>query len=197
MELQDRRLQRAGAGVDRPAIVMVTGVRRYRGRSKEAFILDRYPVVARHWSPFRTPRWRCPPGYDAVMSNYLADHRYTADNMDVGVRRGPADPFSLEDEVYLRPSTRAGSTPPTTPNTPTGPRSQMAAMAPLASGIQLADENLGARPPSSPPTRTWRNWTGSAPNTTRTAASIPGWDESMTAPTSATGPVTATAVGRW
>ena len=26
------------------------------------------------------------------------------------------------------------------------PRSNMAAMAPLASGIQLADENLGARP---------------------------------------------------
>ena len=114
--------------------------------------------------------------YDAVMSNYLNDHRYAADNMWTsasatellpGVRKiletmpphpshflwlnwGPSPArqdmaYSLEDEVYLAlysgwadaaDDEKYGD----------WARSNMAAMSHLATGIQLADENLGERP---------------------------------------------------
>lgn len=167
-----------GAGIDRPAIVMASPVfADTEAEAREAFgILDRCPVVdkalvAVPYAPVEMPAW-----YDAVMSNYLADHRYTADNMwtsasaeDLlpGIRNilttmpphpahflwlawGPSPQrqdmaYSLEDEVYL--ALYAGwEHAADDAEYADWPRSQMAAMAPLASGIQLADENLGARP---------------------------------------------------
>jgi len=123
------------------------------------------------YMPSDLPTW-----YTAVMSNYLSDYRYTADNMwtsasaqDLlpGVRNiietmpdhpshflwlnwGPSPPrpdmaYSVEDEVYLAlygawkneaDDERYGD----------WARSNMAAMSQLATGIQLADENLGQRP---------------------------------------------------
>jgi FAD/FMN-containing dehydrogenase len=53
--------------------------------------------------------------------------------------------YSLEDEVYLA-LYAAWENAADDAKYADWPRSNMAAMAPLASGIQLADENLGARP---------------------------------------------------
>lgn len=166
------------AGIDRPAIVLASPVfADTEAEAKQAFdILDRCPVVdqalvAMPYVPMALPDW-----YTAVMSNYLEDHRYTADNMwtsasaeDLlpGIRRiietmpphpshflwlnwGPSPQrqdmaYSLEAPIYL--ALYAGW-PDAADDDKYGdwPRSNMAAMAPLASGIQLADENLGARP---------------------------------------------------
>ncbi len=166
------------AGIDQPAIVLASPVfAESEAEAREAFgILDRCPVVDRAlvavpYAPVEMPAW-----YEAVMSNYLADHRYTADNMWTsapaeqllpGIRNilktlpphpahflwlawGPSPKrvdmaYSLEDEVYL--ALYAGwQDPADDARYADWPRSNMAAMASLASGIQLADENLGARP---------------------------------------------------
>ncbi len=166
------------AGIDQPAIVLASPVfADTEKEAREAFgILDRCPVVdkalvAVPYAPVDMPAW-----YEAVMSNYLADHRYTADNMWTsasaaelmpGIRRildtlpphpahflwlmwGPSPQrqdmaYSLEDEVYL--ALYAGwKDSADDAKYSDWPRSNMAAMAPLANGIQLADENLGARP---------------------------------------------------
>jgi FAD/FMN-containing dehydrogenase len=114
--------------------------------------------------------------YAAVHESYPDGHRYAVDNMWThapveellpGLRRiaetlppapshmlwmnwGPSPPrppmaYSLEDETYIalygvwaEPAEDAANV--------AWPRQRMAEMAPLASGIQLADENLGARP---------------------------------------------------
>ena len=71
------------AGIDRPAIVLASPVfAATDAEAREAFgFLDRCPVVDRAlvavpYAPVDMPAW-----YEAVMSNYLSDHRYTADNM--------------------------------------------------------------------------------------------------------------------
>ena len=166
------------AGIDQPAIVLASPVfADTETEARDAFgILDRCPVVdkaliAVPYAPVDMPAW-----YQAVMSNYLADHRYSADNMWTsasadellpGIRNilttmpphpahflwlawGPSPQredmaYSLEDEVYL--ALYAGWSDAADDATYADwPRSNMAAMAPLASGIQLADENLGQRP---------------------------------------------------
>lgn len=114
--------------------------------------------------------------FDAVMTNYPTGHRYTADNMwtsasaaDLlpGVRQiiatlpphpshflwlnwGPSPArqdmaYSLEDDIYLALYT-VWNDPADDEKYSDWARSNMAAMAPLATGIQLADENLGLRP---------------------------------------------------
>lgn len=139
-------------------------------------LLDTCPVreravVAVPYAPADLTTW-----YEAVMSNYPAGYRYATDNMwtsapaeDLlpGVRRiietmpphpshflwlnwgpSPARPdmaYSLEDEIYLALYT-VWQDPADDAAYADWARSNMAAMAPLASGIQLADENLGARP---------------------------------------------------
>ncbi|MBW0011697.1 FAD-binding oxidoreductase [Mycobacterium sp.] len=114
--------------------------------------------------------------YDVVMTHYLSDHRYAADNMWTsasadellpGIRTilhtmpphpshflwlnwGPSPPrqdmaYSIEDEIYLAlygSWKDAGDT----DQYGDWARSNMAAMSHLATGIQLADENLGQRP---------------------------------------------------
>ncbi|MDR3662873.1 MAG: FAD-binding oxidoreductase [Mycobacterium sp.] len=128
-------------------------------------------VIAVPFAPTNLPNW-----YEAVMSNYLSSHRYAADNMwtsasadDLmpGVRRiietmpphpshflwlnwGPSPArqdmaYSLEDEVYLALYSGWADA---ADDEEYGDwsRSNMAAMAHLATGVQLADENLGARP---------------------------------------------------
>lgn len=166
------------AGLDQPAIVLASPVfADTEKEAREAFgVLDRCPIVdkalvAVPYAPVEMPAW-----YDAVMSNYLADHRYTADNMWTsasaeellpGIRNilktmpphpahflwlawGPSPKrqdmaYSLENEVYL--ALYAGWEDAADDDKYADwPRSNMAAMAPLANGIQLADENLGARP---------------------------------------------------
>jgi FAD/FMN-containing dehydrogenase len=165
-------------GIERPAIVLASPVfADTEDEARQAFgVLDRCPVVdkalvAVPYAPVDMPAW-----YEAVMSNYLADHRYTADNMwtsapaaDLlpGIHRiidtlpphpahflwlnwGPSPQrqdmaYSLEDEIYL--ALYSGWLDPADDDKYADwPRANMAAMAPLASGIQLADENLGARP---------------------------------------------------
>ncbi|BBZ44179.1 FAD-binding oxidoreductase [Mycobacterium parmense] len=114
--------------------------------------------------------------YDVVMTHYLADHRYTADNMWTSASAaellpgihgilatmpphpshflwlnwGPSPPrqdmaYSVEDEIYLA---LYGSWKDPADDDRYGDwaRSNMAAMSHLATGIQLADENLGRRP---------------------------------------------------
>ena len=114
--------------------------------------------------------------YDVVMTHYLSDHRYTADNMWTsasadellpGIRTildtmpphpshflwlnwGPSPrrqdmAYSVEDEIYLA---LYGSWKDAADDDKYGDwaRSNMAAMSHLATGIQLADENLGRRP---------------------------------------------------
>jgi FAD/FMN-containing dehydrogenase len=166
------------AGIDRPAIVLASPVfADTEDEARQAFgILDRCPIVdkalvAVPYAPVEMPAW-----YEAVMSNYLADHRYTADNMWTsasaaellpGIHRiietmpphpahflwlnwGPSPQrqdmaYSLEDEIYL--ALYSGWMDPADDEKYADwPRSNMAAMAHLASGIQLADENLGERP---------------------------------------------------
>lgn len=82
----DRRHQERAQRRHRPARDrhgLPPGVRRHRSRGQGAFgILDRCPPVvdkalaAFPYAPVPLADW-----YTAVMSNYLEDHRYTADNM--------------------------------------------------------------------------------------------------------------------
>ena len=130
-----------------------------------------HAVVAVPYAPATMPAW-----YDAVMSNYPSGHRYATDNMwtsapagDLlpGLRRiietmpehpshflwlnwGPSPSrqdmaYSVEDEIYLA-LYGAWSDAADDARYADWARSNMAAMAGLASGVQLADENLGARP---------------------------------------------------
>lgn len=166
------------AGLDTPAIVFASPVFADSEQEAEAALalLSTCPVIDRAivkvpYAPADLPSW-----YTAVMNNYLADHRYAADNMwtsapaeDVvpGVRRiidtmpphpshflwlnwGPSPTrqdmaYSLEDEIYLA---CYGAWKDTADDGTYADwaRSNMAAMADLATGIQLADENLGERP---------------------------------------------------
>lgn len=123
------------------------------------------------YAPTDLPTW-----YTAVMGNYLEDHRYSADNMwtsapaaDLmpGIRRildtlpphpahflwlnwGPSPArqdmaYSIEAEIYL--ALYGGWMDETDDDKYVNwPRDNMAEMAHLATGIQLADENLGQRP---------------------------------------------------
>ncbi len=114
--------------------------------------------------------------YDAASSNYPTGHRYATDNMWTSASAedllpgvhgilesmppspahflwmnwGPRSPrqdmaFSLEDDVYLALYT-VWEDPADDERYGDWARSNMAAMAGLATGIQLGDENLGARP---------------------------------------------------
>jgi FAD/FMN-containing dehydrogenase len=115
-------------------------------------------------------------GYQGVMSNYPSDHRYATDNMWTsasaeellpGIRRifetmpphpahllwlnwGPSPQrqdmaYSLEDEIYLAMYT-VWKDPADDDKYSDWARSNMAGMEHLQTGVQLADENLGARP---------------------------------------------------
>ena len=166
------------SGLDTPGIVLASPVfAETDDEAKDAVaLLDTCParadaLFAVPFAPTNLPTW-----YEAVMSNYLNDHRYAADNMWTsasaaellpGVRQiietmpphpshflwlnwGPSPArqdmaYSLEDEVYLAlysgwadaaDDEKYGD----------WARSNMAAMSHLATGIQLADENLGERP---------------------------------------------------
>ena len=166
------------SGLDAPGIVLASPVfAETDDEAKDAVaLLDTCParadaLFAVPFAPTNLPTW-----YEAVMSNYLNDHRYAADNMWTsasaaellpGVRQiietmpphpshflwlnwGPSPArqdmaYSLEDEVYLAlysgwadaaDDEKYGD----------WARSNMAAMSHLATGIQLADENLGERP---------------------------------------------------
>ncbi len=133
-------------------------------------LLDK-ALVKVPYMPSDLPTW-----YTAVMAHYLSDHRYTADNMWTsasaeqllpGIRTildtmppypshflwlnwGPSPQrqdmaYSIEDEIYLA---LYGSWRDAADDDKYGDwaRSNMAAMSQLATGIQLADENLGRRP---------------------------------------------------
>ena len=166
------------AGIDRPAIVFASPsfADTEAEAEKSLALLGTCPVIDQAlakvpYTPTDLPTW-----YTAVMSNYLADHRYAADNMwtsapaeDLlpGIRRiletmpphpshflwlnwGPSPArqdmaYSLEDEIYL--ALYGGWMNASDDDKYADwARSNMAAMADLASGIQLADENLGQRP---------------------------------------------------
>ncbi|ORV87514.1 oxidoreductase [Mycobacterium interjectum] len=139
-------------------------------------IFDTCPVVDRAvlkvpYMPSDLPTW-----FTAVMTHYLNDYRYTADNMWTsasaeellpGIHRildtmppapshflwlnwGPSPArqnmaYSIEDEIYLA---LYGSWKDAADDDKYGnwAGSNMAAMSGLATGIQLADENLGQRP---------------------------------------------------
>ncbi len=139
-------------------------------------LLDTCPVrdraiIAVPYAPADLASW-----YEAVMSNYPTGYRYAADNMWTsasasellpGVRRiietmpphpshflwlnwGPSPAredmaYSLEDDIYLALYT-VWQDPADDEKYSGWARSNMAAMAHLATGIQLADENLGQRP---------------------------------------------------
>ena len=139
-------------------------------------LLDTCPVrdraiVAVPYAPADLATW-----YEAVMSNYPTGYRYATDNMwtsatadDLlpGIRRiietmpphpshflwlnwGPSPArqdmaYSLEDDIYLALYT-VWQDPTDDEKYSDWARSNMAAMSHLASGIQLADENLGLRP---------------------------------------------------
>jgi len=166
------------AGIDRPAIVMASpAFADTEAQAKDAFgLLDQCPVVDKALVAFPYAPMALADWYTAVMSNYLEDHRYTADNMwtnasaaDLmpGIHRildtlpphpshflwlnwGPSPQrqdmaYSLESEIYL--ALYAGWMDPADDEKyGDWPRSNMASMAALATGIQLADENLGRRP---------------------------------------------------
>ncbi len=144
--------------------------------TKALALLDTCPVreraiIAVPYAPADLASW-----FEAVMSNYPTGYRYATDNMwtsapaaDLlpGVRRiietmpphpshflwlnwGPSPPredmaYSLEDDIYLALYT-AWRDPADDEKYADWARSNMAAMAHLASGVQLADENLGQRP---------------------------------------------------
>jgi len=128
-------------------------------------------LVAIPYAPATMAEW-----YDAVMQEYPDGHRYAADNMwtsapaeDLlpGLHRiletmppapshclwlnwgpSPTRPdmaYSMEDEVYLA-LYGVWTDPADDDRHGDWPRDNMAAMAHLATGIQLADENLGRRP---------------------------------------------------
>ncbi|MBY0441537.1 MAG: FAD-binding oxidoreductase [Mycobacteriaceae bacterium] len=165
-------------GLPGPAIVMASPV--FADSEAEAqqalAVFGSCPVVDQAivkmpYLPSDLPSW-----YTLVMSNYLSDHRYSADNMWTcapaekllpGIRTiidtmpphpahflwlnwGPSPArqdmaYSVEDEIYL--ALYSGWKDPADDATyGDWPRSNMAAMADLATGIQLADENLGQRP---------------------------------------------------
>ena len=123
------------------------------------------------YAPATLPEW-----YEAVMQEYPTGHRYATDNMWThasfdelrpGLHRiaetlppapshclwlnwGPSPErqdmaYSLEDEVYLA-LYGMWSDPADDERYGDWARSNMDAMSPLATGIQLADENLGRRP---------------------------------------------------
>ncbi len=165
-------------GIDGPGIVFASPA--FADTEEEATkalsIFETCPVVDRAvlkvpYLPSDLPTW-----YTAVMTHYLDDHRYTADNMWTsasaeellpGIHRildtmppapshflwlnwGPSPArqdmaYSIEDEVYLA---LYGSWKDATDDDKYGDwaGSNMAAMSHLATGIQLADENLGQRP---------------------------------------------------
>ncbi|MEE6177990.1 FAD-binding oxidoreductase [Mycobacterium sp. 050134] len=165
-------------GVDRPGIAFASPA--FADSEEEAeqalAIFGSCPVVDKAlvkvpYMPTDLPTW-----YTAVMTHYLADYRYTADNMwtsasaqDLlpGIRTiletmppapshflwlnwGPSPQrqdmaYSVEDEVYLA---LYGSWKDPADDQKYGDwaGSRMAAMSHLATGIQLADENLGNRP---------------------------------------------------
>lgn len=165
-------------GLDIPAIVMASpAFADTEDEAKEALaIFETCPVIDKAlvknpYMPTDLPTW-----YDVVMTHYLEDHRYTADNMwtsapaaDLlpGIRNildtlppspshflwlnwGPSPTrqdmaYSVEDEIYLA---LYGSWKDPADDAKYGDwaRSNMAAMSHLATGIQLADENLGQRP---------------------------------------------------
>jgi FAD/FMN-containing dehydrogenase len=144
--------------------------------TKALALLDTCPVrdsaiIAVPYAPADLASW-----YEAVMSNYPTGYRYATDNMwtsasaeDLvpGVRRiietmpphpshflwlnwGPSPArqdmaYSLEDDIYLALYT-VWQDPADDGKYADWARSNMAAMAHLATGIQLADENLGQRP---------------------------------------------------
>lgn len=168
----------AEMGLDIPAIVMASpAFADSEEEAKEALaVFETCPVIDRAlvknpYMPTDLPTW-----YDVVMTHYLEDHRYTADNMwtsasaeDLlpGIRNivdtlplspshflwlnwGPSPArqdmaYSVEDEIYLA---LYGSWKDPADDEKYGDwaRSNMAAMSHLATGIQLADENLGQRP---------------------------------------------------
>ncbi|ORW91022.1 oxidoreductase [Mycobacterium sp. IEC1808] len=165
-------------GIDSPAIAFASPA--FADSEEEAqqalAIFGTCPVVdkallAVPYMPSDLPTW-----YTAVMTHYLNDHRYTADNMWTsasaaellpGIRTilqtmppapshflwlnwGPSPPrqdmaYSVEDEIYLA---LYGSWKDAADDETYGDwaGSNMAAMSHLATGIQLADENLGNRP---------------------------------------------------
>jgi FAD/FMN-containing dehydrogenase len=168
----------AEMGIDAPGIVFASPA--FADSEEEAekalAIFGTCPVVDRAmvkvpYLPSDLPTW-----YTAVMTHYLNDHRYTADNMWTsaaaeellpGIRTildtmpphpshflwlnwGPSPPrqdmaYSVEDEIYLA---LYGSWKDAADDDKYGDwaLSNMAAMSHLATGIQLADENLGRRP---------------------------------------------------
>src|SRR5271165_1077954 len=167
-----------GADLDGPAIVFASPA--FADTEEEAekalALLGACPVVDKAIIKVPYAQTDLPTWYTAVMSNYLADHRYAADNMwtsapadDLlpGIRRiidtmpshpshflwlnwGPSPPrqdmaYSVEDEIYLA-LYDAWKDPADDDKYGDWARSNMAAMADLATGIQLADENLGQRP---------------------------------------------------
>ncbi len=133
-------------------------------------VLDR-ALVAVPYVPTELTAW-----YDVVMEAYPDDHRYATDNMWTsasidellpGIHRiaetqppspshflwlnwGPSPPrqdmaYSLEDDIYLA-LYGVWADAADDERYADWPRSNMAAMSHLATGIQLADENLGQRP---------------------------------------------------
>lgn len=165
-------------GLDRPAIVFASPAFADSEHEAEAAlaIFGTCPVADKAlvkvpYMPTDLPTW-----FDAVMTNYLADYRYAADNMWTsasaeqllpGIHRiietmpdhpshflwlnwGPSPPrpdmaYSVEAEVYLA-LYGAWKDPADDAKHGDWARSNMAAMSHLATGIQLADENLGQRP---------------------------------------------------
>ncbi len=165
-------------GLDGPAIVFASPA--FADSEKEAeealAIFGTCPVADKAitkvpYLPTDLPTW-----FTAVMSNYLDDHRYTADNMWTSapaqdllpginniLKTMPPHPshflwlnwgpsptrpdmaYSLEDEVYLA-LYGAWMDPADDEKYGDWARTNMAAMSDLATGIQLADENLGQRP---------------------------------------------------
>jgi FAD/FMN-containing dehydrogenase len=128
-------------------------------------------IVKVPYMPTDLPTW-----YDVAMTHYLSDHHYAVDNMwtsavaeDLlpGIRTildtmpphpshflwlnwGPVPPrqdmaYSVEEDIYLA-LYGAWKDPADGEKYGDWARSNMAAMSNLATGIQLADENLGQRP---------------------------------------------------
>ncbi|OBG36060.1 FAD-binding oxidoreductase [Mycobacterium sp. E3198] len=168
----------AEMGIDSPGIAFASPA--FADSEEEAqqalAIFETCPVVDRAvlkvpYMPSDLPTW-----YTAVMTHYLDDYRYTADNMWTsasadellpGIRKildtmppapshflwlnwGPSPErqdmaYSIEDEIYLA---LYGSWKDAADDDKYADwsGSNMAAMSHLATGIQLADENLGQRP---------------------------------------------------
>lgn len=165
-------------GMDIPAIVMASpAFADSEEEAKQALsVFETCPVADRAlvknpYMPTDLPTW-----YDVVMTHYLEDHRYTADNMWTsasaeellpGIRNiidtlppspshflwlnwGPSPArqdmaYSVEDEIYLA-LYGSWKDPADDEKYADWAQSNMAAMSHLATGIQLADENLGQRP---------------------------------------------------